>query len=77
MARNRFCLVGRGTDLVGSNGERERGKTTESVGAVSPKLRNHFPPSIMAAAASAGGRGEGEEGRRPRGMIAAREVSWQ
>ena len=62
---------------VWSEGEPTSLVRMERARAVSPKLRNHFPPSIMAAAASAGGGGEGEEGRRPRGMIAAREVSWQ
>ena len=41
-----------------SNGEDDR--------AVSPKLRNHFPPSIMAAAGGGGG-GRGGEERGGRG----------
>ena len=68
LARNRFCLVARGGHRLRSNGERGRG-------AVSPKLRNHFPPSIMAAGAASGGGGAEGHDRCQRGVMAMNSKS--
>ena len=69
LARNRFfCLVGGRTDFVRSNGEGARSK---------PEIKKSFSTIDHGRRRWRWRRprGGGEEG--PRGMIAAREVSWQ